>query len=70
MQIKGSTYAIFGTHQLHLPHFNYRAPESVASFLSGAKTLNPRMVTLVEEEMGDVFKGDFLNWFVGTLHHY
>jgi hypothetical protein len=55
---------------LHLPHFNYWAPQSVASFLFGAKTLNLRMVTLVEEEMGDVCKGDFLNQFVDTLHHY
>ncbi|KAE8077424.1 hypothetical protein FH972_015989 [Carpinus fangiana] len=56
---------------LHFPHFKYRAPESVASFLSGAKTLNPRIVTLVEEEMGHVGKGgDFLDRFVDILHHY
>ncbi|KAF5442477.1 hypothetical protein F2P56_035129 [Juglans regia] len=50
---------------LHLPHFNHRAPQSVASFLSGAKTLNPRIVTLVEEEVGPIGGG-----FMDTLHHY
>lgn len=57
---------------LHLPHFNYRAPESVASFLSGAKVLNPRLVTLVEEELGPTGDdgGGFVTRFMDILHHY
>ncbi|KAH0714679.1 hypothetical protein KY284_007584 [Solanum tuberosum] len=56
---------------LHLPHFSYRASDSVASFLSGSKTLNPRLVTLVEEELRPL--GDeegFVGQFMDTLHHY
>ncbi|XP_069147454.1 protein NODULATION SIGNALING PATHWAY 2 isoform X2 [Solanum lycopersicum] len=56
---------------LHLPHFSYRASDSVASFLSGSKTLNPRLVTLVEEELRPI--GDeegFVGRFMDTLHHY
>ncbi|KAI6690892.1 hypothetical protein NL676_027720 [Syzygium grande] len=37
---------------LHLPHSTYHAPSSVASFLSGARALSPRLVTLAEEEAG------------------
>ncbi|KAH1057495.1 hypothetical protein J1N35_035560 [Gossypium stocksii] len=55
---------------LHLPHFSYRAPDSVASFLSGAKTLNPRLVTLVEEEVGPIGDGGFVGRFMDSLHHY
>lgn len=55
---------------LHLPHFSYRAPESVASFLSGAKTLNPRLVTLVEEELGPIGDQGFVSRFIDSLHHY
>ncbi|KDP32775.1 hypothetical protein JCGZ_12067 [Jatropha curcas] len=55
---------------LHLPHFIYRAPDSVASFLTGAKTLNPRLVTLVEEEVGPIGDGGFVNRFMDSLHHY
>ncbi|KAJ9146331.1 hypothetical protein P3X46_028611 [Hevea brasiliensis] len=55
---------------LHLPHFNYRAPDSIASFLSGAKTLNPRLVTLVEEEVGPIGDGGFVGRFMDSLHHY
>ncbi|KAL7246303.1 hypothetical protein ACSBR2_001424 [Camellia fascicularis] len=55
---------------LHLPHFNYRTPESVTSFLSGAKTLNPRLVTLVEEEVGPRSEGGFMGRFMDSLHHY
>ncbi|KAM4069912.1 hypothetical protein ACB094_12G125700 [Castanea mollissima] len=57
---------------LNLPHFNFRAPDSVSSFLSGAKSLNPRIVTPVEEELGTgpVGKPDFLGRFMDTLHHY
>ncbi|OMO62604.1 Transcription factor GRAS [Corchorus capsularis] len=55
---------------LHLPHFSYRCPDSVASFLSGAKTLNPRLVTLVEEEVGPIGDGGFVGRFMDSLHHY
>ncbi|XP_059631854.1 protein NODULATION SIGNALING PATHWAY 2 [Cornus florida] len=55
---------------LHLPHFSFRASDSVASFLSGAKTLNPRLVTLVEEEVGPRGDGGFVGRFMDTLHHY
>ncbi|KAM4077251.1 hypothetical protein ACJW30_12G125000 [Castanea mollissima] len=57
---------------LNLPHFNFRAPDSVSSFLSGAKSLNPRIVTPVKEELGTgpVGKPDFLGRFMDTLHHY
>ncbi|KAF8404120.1 hypothetical protein HHK36_009000 [Tetracentron sinense] len=55
---------------LHLPHFSYRAPDSVASFLSGAKTLNPRLLTLVEEEVGPSKEGGFVERFMDSLHHY
>ncbi|KAJ1378048.1 hypothetical protein SESBI_48262 [Sesbania bispinosa] len=54
---------------LNLPHLSYRAPDSVASFLSGAKALRPRLVTLVEEEVGSVL-GGFVERFMDTLHHY
>ena len=55
---------------LHLPHFSYRAPDSVASFLSGAKTLKPKAVTLVEEEVGPTGDGGFVGRFMDSLHHY
>lgn len=55
---------------LHLPHFSHRSPSSVASFLSGAKTLNPRLFTLVEEEMKPEGDGGFVSLFMDTLHHY
>ncbi|KAK6257484.1 hypothetical protein QUC31_000943 [Theobroma cacao] len=55
---------------LHLPHFSYRAPDSVASFLTGAKTLDPRLVTLVEEEVGPIGDGGFVGRFMDSLHHY
>ncbi|KAF8377035.1 hypothetical protein HHK36_030407 [Tetracentron sinense] len=55
---------------LHLPHISYRAPNSVASFLSGAKALNPKLVTLVEEEMGRTGEGGFVGRFMDSLHHY
>ncbi|KAL4581503.1 hypothetical protein LXL04_006024 [Taraxacum kok-saghyz] len=54
---------------LHLPHFSYRSPTSVASFLSGSKTLNPKLVTLVEEE-GPREDSGFVGRFMDTLHNY
>ncbi|KAK7311566.1 hypothetical protein RJT34_09797 [Clitoria ternatea] len=54
---------------LNLPHLSYRAPDSVESFLSGAKALRPRLVTLVEEEAGPVV-GGFVGRFMDSLHHY
>ncbi|KAM3306138.1 protein NODULATION SIGNALING PATHWAY 2 [Capsicum chacoense] len=56
---------------LHLPHFSYRASDSVASFLSGSKNLNPRLVTLVEEEIRPIGEEEgFVGRFMDTLHHY
>ncbi|KAJ7965598.1 nodulation-signaling pathway 2 protein-like [Quillaja saponaria] len=55
---------------LHLPHFSYRSPNSVASFLDGAKTLSPRLITLVEEEMGPIGDTGFVGRFMDSLHHY
>ncbi|PIN11390.1 hypothetical protein CDL12_16012 [Handroanthus impetiginosus] len=55
---------------LHLPHFSYRTPDSIASFLSGSKTLNPRLITLVEEEIGPTSDGGFVGRFMDSLHHY
>lgn len=57
---------------LHLPHFSYRTSESIASFLSGAKILNPRIVTLVEEEIGHgpTIDGDYKVQFLDSLERY
>ncbi|XP_027339471.1 nodulation-signaling pathway 2 protein [Abrus precatorius] len=54
---------------LNLPHLSYRTPDSVESFFSGAKALRPRLVTLVEEEVGSVV-GGFVGRFMDSLHHY
>ncbi|XP_027902412.1 nodulation-signaling pathway 2 protein [Vigna unguiculata] len=54
---------------LNLPHLSYRTPDSIASFLSGAKELKPRLVTLVEEEVGSSV-GGFVGRFMDSLHHY
>ncbi|KAI3784274.1 hypothetical protein L1987_43369 [Smallanthus sonchifolius] len=61
--------AIIINCMLHLPHFSYRSPTSVASFLSGSKSLNPKLVGLVEEE-GPKVEGGFVGRFMDTLHHY
>lgn len=56
---------------LHLPHVGFRATQSIASFLSGAKTLKPRLVTLVEEEVGPTGSDSlFVGRFMDSLHHY
>ncbi|CAM8999674.1 unnamed protein product [Rhodiola kirilowii] len=56
---------------LHLPHFSHRAQSSVASFLSGAKSLNPKLITLVEEEVKAVGGGGgFADRFMDRLHHF
>ncbi|XP_009799696.1 protein NODULATION SIGNALING PATHWAY 2-like [Nicotiana tabacum] len=63
--------AIIINCMLHLPHFTYRASDSVASFLSGSKTLNPRLVTLVEEEVQPIGEEEgFVGRFMDILHHY
>ncbi|CAN4121062.1 unnamed protein product [Withania somnifera] len=68
-QVRGEALII--NCMLHLPHFSYRAPDSVASFLSGSKTLNPRLVTLVEEEVKPIGGEEgFVGRFMDTLHHY
>ncbi|XP_051123981.1 protein NODULATION SIGNALING PATHWAY 2 [Andrographis paniculata] len=66
--VKGEALVI--NCMLHLPHFSYRAPDSIASFLSGSKALNPRIVTLVEEEMGPASQPGFVGRFMESLHHY
>ncbi|PQQ07851.1 nodulation-signaling pathway 2 protein [Prunus yedoensis var. nudiflora] len=55
---------------LNLPHFSYRSPDSIASFLSGAKALNPKLVTLVEEEVRPAGDGGFVARFMDSLYHY
>ena len=63
---------------LNLPHFTYRSTESVASFLSGSKSLNPRLITLVEEEaspapvmeMAPGGEGAFVARFMDLLYQY
>lgn len=55
---------------LHLPHLNYRAPDSIASFLSGARELSPKLVTLAEEEVGPVGDAGFVGLFMDSLHRY
>ncbi|KAK7410584.1 hypothetical protein VNO78_01478 [Psophocarpus tetragonolobus] len=58
---------------LNLPHLSYRSPDSIASFLSGATALKPRLVTLVEEEVGSSLGAGamgFVGRFMDSLHHY
>ncbi|KAF4347657.1 hypothetical protein CsatB_007562 [Cannabis sativa] len=63
---------------LNLPHFSYRSPESVASFLTGSKWLNPRLIALVEEEACPVpaaavapgGEGAFVARFMDLLYQY
>ncbi|KAK7321036.1 hypothetical protein VNO77_31142 [Canavalia gladiata] len=55
---------------LHLPHLSYRAHNSVASFLKGAKETCSRLVTLVEEEVGPVGDAGFVGLFMDSLAHY
>ncbi|TQE08915.1 hypothetical protein C1H46_005529 [Malus baccata] len=66
--IKGETLVI--NCMLNLPHFSYRSPDSIASFLSGAKTLSPRLVTLVEEDVRSTWDGGFVARFMDSLYHY
>ncbi|XP_057729566.1 protein NODULATION SIGNALING PATHWAY 2-like [Arachis stenosperma] len=56
---------------LHLPHLSYRAPHSVTSFFNGAKALGPKLVTVVEEEVGSVGgETGFVGRFMESLQHY
>ncbi|CAN6679248.1 unnamed protein product [Malus baccata var. baccata] len=66
--VKGEALVI--NCMLNLPHFNYRSQDSIASFLSGSKTLNPRLVTLVEEEVRPAGNGGFVARFMDSLYHY
>ncbi|CAL2235207.1 unnamed protein product [Prunus armeniaca] len=66
--VKGEALVI--NCMLNLPHFSYRSPDSIASFLSGANTLNPRLVTLVEEEVRAAGDGGFVARFTDSLYHY
>ncbi|KAK6114834.1 hypothetical protein DH2020_007103 [Rehmannia glutinosa] len=62
---RGFYRPLFSFHQC-----SYRAPDSIASFLSGSKTTNPRLITLVEEEMEPSSDGGFVGRFMDSLHHY
>ncbi|MED6224130.1 Nucleoskeletal protein, partial [Stylosanthes scabra] len=56
---------------LNLPHLPYRARDSVASFLKGAKELSPVLVTMAEEDVGPVgVDAGFVGRFMDSLHHY
>ncbi|KAL5078683.1 hypothetical protein RYX36_007104 [Vicia faba] len=55
---------------MNLPHLSYRASDSVASFLNGAKELRSKLVTLVEEEVGPVNEAGFGGLFMDSLHRY
>ncbi|KAI4366585.1 hypothetical protein MLD38_022446 [Melastoma candidum] len=66
--VKGE--ALIVNCMLHLAHISHRGTNSVVSFLEGAKSLNPRLVTLVEEETGPVEDHGFVSKFMDVLHHY
>ncbi|KAL5558377.1 hypothetical protein UlMin_034588 [Ulmus minor] len=66
--VKGE--ALIVNCMLNLPHFAYRSPDSVASFLSGAKSLNPRLITLVEEKVAPTGEGGFVARFMDLLYQY
>nr|KYP55182.1 Nodulation-signaling pathway 2 protein [Cajanus cajan] len=67
----GAGEALVFNCMLNLPHLSYRAPDSVASFLSGAKALKARLVTVVEEEEeAGSNVGGFVGRFMDSLHHY
>nr|AFP97596.1 nodulation signaling pathway 2-like protein [Brassica juncea] len=55
---------------LHLPRLSHQPPNSIISFLSEAKTLNPKLVTLVHEEVGLVGNQGFLYRFLDLLHQF
>ncbi|KAI4389777.1 hypothetical protein MLD38_001963 [Melastoma candidum] len=55
---------------LHLTHMGQLGDSSVVSFLTVAKSLNPRLVTLAEEETGHSRDQGFVTQFMDTLHHY
>ncbi|CAL5189290.1 unnamed protein product [Lathyrus oleraceus] len=55
---------------MNLPHLSYRASDSVASFLNGAKELRSKLVTLVEEEVGPINDAGFVGLFMDSLHRY
>jgi len=55
---------------LHLPHLSFRASGSVASFLKGAKELNPRVLTVVDEDVARGGDAGFVGLFMDSLQHY
>ncbi|CAN8246901.1 unnamed protein product [Cochlearia groenlandica] len=55
---------------LHLPRFSHQAPNSLISFLTEAKTLNPKLVTLVHEEVGLMGNQGFVYQFMDLLHQF
>lgn len=55
---------------MHLPHLSYRSSDSISSFFNGAKELRPKLVTLVEEEVGPLDDAGFVGLFMDSLHRY
>ncbi|CAH2070358.1 unnamed protein product [Thlaspi arvense] len=55
---------------LHLPRFIHQPPNSLISFLSEAKVLNPKLVTLVHEEVGLMGNQGFLYRFMDLQHQF
>lgn len=55
---------------LHLPRFSHQTPNSLISFLSEVKTLNPKLITLVHEEVGLMGNQGFLHRFMDLLHQF
>ncbi|ESQ38774.1 hypothetical protein EUTSA_v10028622mg [Eutrema salsugineum] len=55
---------------LHLPRFSHQTPNSLISFLTEAKTLNPKLVTLVHEEVCLMGNQSYLYRFMDLLHQF
>ncbi|KAK9096014.1 hypothetical protein Sjap_021511 [Stephania japonica] len=67
--VKGEALVI--NCMLHIPHHSHSCGlGSVSSFLMGAQELGPRLVTLVEEEVGRTKDSGFVGRFMDSLHHY
>eukprot|EP00249_Psilotum_nudum_P020959 c27913_g2_i1 orf=101-2662(-) len=54
---------------LHLPHMPHKTATSVSSFLEGVRKLCPKVLTLVEDELGCT-TSSFTSHFSQALHHY
>ncbi|CAM6128717.1 unnamed protein product [Calypogeia fissa] len=66
-QVKGECLAV--NCMLHLPHMPHRSTKAVASFTKVVQKLNPRVFTLVEEELS-CSAPTFVGHFFEALHHY